>query len=40
MVTGSPGAGKTLSLNSILTKLGCEVIPLNANVVQSIAEVQ
>lgn len=40
MVTGSPGAGKTLCLNSVLSGLECEVLRLNANVVRSVGEVQ
>ena len=40
MVTGSPGAGKTLSINSVLSKIECDVIRLNANMVKTIAEVQ
>jgi Cdc6-like AAA superfamily ATPase len=40
MVTGSPGAGKTLCLNSVLNKVECKVIRLNANMVKTIAEVQ
>jgi Cdc6-like AAA superfamily ATPase len=40
MVTGSPGAGKTLSINSVLAGCECEVIRLNANLVRTVAEVQ
>lgn len=40
MVTGSPGAGKTLSVNSVMSKMQCEVIRMNANVVKSVANVQ
>lgn len=40
MVTGSPGAGKTLSLNSVMSKIKCDVIRMNANLVKSVAEVQ
>ena len=40
MVTGSPGAGKTLCLNSVLAGCECEVLRLNANVVRSVGEVQ
>jgi hypothetical protein len=40
MITGSPGAGKTLSVNSVLSSLDCEVIRMNANIVKSVAEVQ
>jgi Cdc6-like AAA superfamily ATPase len=41
MVTGSPGAGKTLSINHVLSKVEeCEIIRMNANIVKSIAEVQ
>ena len=40
MITGSPGAGKTLSVNSVMSKMKCEVIRMNANVVKNVAEVQ
>ena len=40
MVTGSPGAGKTLCINSALVNLDCEVIRLNANIVKTLADVQ
>lgn len=40
MVTGSPGAGKTLSLNYILSNLDCDVVRLNANIVKTVADVQ
>ena len=36
MVTGSPGAGKTLSINHVLGKVQCEVIRMNANIVKTI----
>ncbi len=40
MVTGSPGAGKSLSINSVLSGLECQVIRLNANLVKTVGEVQ
>jgi hypothetical protein len=40
MVTGSPGAGKTMCANSVLASLNCDIIRMNANLVKSIAEVQ
>ena len=40
MLTGSPGAGKTLCINSVLKDLECDVIRMNANIVKSIEGVQ
>ena len=40
MITGAPGAGKSLCANSVLSKMGCKVIKMNANIVKSLAEVQ
>jgi broad-specificity NMP kinase len=36
MITGSPGAGKTLSTSNILLKMKYLVIRLNANIIKSI----
>ena len=40
MVTGAPGAGKTLSVNSVLSRRGCKVISMNANIVKTLQEAQ
>jgi Cdc6-like AAA superfamily ATPase len=40
MITGAPGAGKSLCANSVLSKIDCKIIKLNANVVKSLTEVQ
>ena len=40
MLTGSPGAGKTLSINKVLKNTECEVIRMNANTIKSIEQVQ
>lgn len=40
MITGAPGAGKSLCANSVLSHIGCKVIKMNANIVKSLAEVQ
>jgi broad-specificity NMP kinase len=40
MITGAPGAGKSLCANTILSKIGCKVIKLNANTVKSLQDVQ
>ena len=40
MITGSPGAGKTLSTNFILKKSAYKVIALNSNVVKKKKDVQ
>lgn len=40
MITGAPGAGKSLCANSVLSHMGCKVIKMNANIVKSLAEVQ
>jgi broad-specificity NMP kinase len=40
MLTGSPGAGKSLCANHLLSKLKHLVIKLNANIVHTIPEVQ
>lgn len=40
MITGSPGAGKTLSTNFILKKCAYKVIALNSNVVKKKKDVQ
>ena len=37
MLTGSPGAGKTLCVNSVLSNMKCRIIRMNANIVKSIA---
>ena len=40
MVTGSPGAGKTLSITSVLADLDYEVIRFNANIIKTVKDVQ
>lgn len=40
MLTGSPGAGKTLCANYILKKLPYKIVNLNANLVKNLKEVQ
>lgn len=40
MITGSPGSGKTLSANSILSKRQCEIIKMNANMIKTVSQVQ
>lgn len=40
MITGSPGAGKSLCTNTILSKIKCTIIKMNANIVKTLAEVQ
>jgi len=40
MLTGSPGAGKSLCANTLLSKHKIRVIKMNANVVKSLQEVQ
>lgn len=40
MLTGSPGAGKSLCTNTLLSKMGIKVIKINANLVRSLKEVQ
>jgi broad-specificity NMP kinase len=40
MLTGAPGAGKTLTANKILSKYNCRVISMNANIVKTLEEVQ
>lgn len=40
MVTGAPGAGKSLCANSVLSKIDCTIIKLNANIVKTLSEVQ
>jgi Cdc6-like AAA superfamily ATPase len=40
MLTGSPGAGKSLCANTVLARRKMRVIKLNANIVKSLQEVQ
>lgn len=40
MLTGSPGAGKSLTVHSLLAKHSCKIIKMNANVVRSLQDVQ
>jgi Cdc6-like AAA superfamily ATPase len=40
MLTGSPGAGKSLCANTVLARRKMKVIKLNANIVKSLQEVQ
>jgi len=40
MITGSPGAGKTLSASTILSKMKYRVIRLNGNIIKSVKDVQ
>jgi broad-specificity NMP kinase len=40
MITGSPGAGKTLSTKNILSKMKYQVVCLNANIIKSVEDVQ
>ena len=40
MITGSPGAGKTLCANTILNAIKVEIIRLNANLIKTISQVQ
>ena len=40
MLTGSPGAGKTLCANFILKKMPYKIINLNANLVKNLKQVQ
>lgn len=40
MVTGAPGAGKTLTANAVLSERGCKAISMNANIVKTLQEAQ
>jgi Cdc6-like AAA superfamily ATPase len=40
MITGSPGAGKTMCANFILSKKNCDIVRMNANMVKTVSEVQ
>lgn len=40
MITGSPGAGKTLSVSTILNKLKYRVVRINGNIIKSVKDVQ
>ena len=40
MLTGAPGAGKTLCANTVLSQYECMVIKMNANIVKTLQEAQ
>ena len=40
MVTGAPGLGKTLSVTTVLKRVSCRVISMNANLTKSLRQIQ